>query len=1090
MKKRLKLILRKCCIIMLLTFLIINFKVDAFALGVSPGENGNNQSGLQQEPRLISGIVSDFNSGEALIGVTVLIKGVENIGTVTDINGKFSINIPKEYNTLIFSYVGYESKEVLLKERNFIEVRLKESISSLEEVVVTAVGIAANKRGLGYSIEEMDKSEIENANEANIISALSGKTAGVVITSSSGSPGASANIRIRGNKSINSSNAPLFIVDGVPIDNSSIGNGTVGVDVSNRAIDINPNDIESISVLKGPAATALYGIRAANGAVLITSKKGGKGKPRVTYRSSYGADWANKFPARQSIYAQGTYSGGNAVYQGPETGQSNSYGPKISELEFDGDETYLYDQNGRLVPVGNGNGTPANIYDPLEDFFVTGNTYDNNLSVSGGSEKMTYYLSGGYYNQSGIVPNSKWERTSFKANFEINLTDKIKAGSNTTIVRSGGDRTTRGNSLSGVAIGLYRTPISFDNGNGKTGIDAANDPDSYMFNDGTQRAYRGNASYDNPFWSVNRVLYNDEVNRIMQNAYLNYEILPWLTASYKLGFDHYSDKRQASWDINSGSENNGRVDVENILLSNINSDFLIFINKEFLDKIKLDVTLGHNYYTRDYSRREIEARDLTQQGWYSIYNATNYQVTDAISQRSLHGIFADVRLGWNRILYLNLTGRNDWSSTLPEKNNSFFYPTASFGFEFTELLGLTDSKWLSYGKLRASYGQVGNDPPPYRTSNVYRAASADGDNLLSGYDFPAFGVNAFERSSTLGNQELKAEKTTTLEFGGDFKFLLGRFNVDFTYFKATTRDLIVNAEISAASGFTSAPVNAGEIVNEGIELMVGITPVKKENLQWDMDINFTKIENTVIESPEGMDITMAEWSAVSSKIIEGEPYGVLVGTAYLRNEEGQMIIGADGWPLVNPEQIIVGDPNPDWIAGIRNSLTYKGLRLSALIDIRQGGDIWNGTKGVLNSIGVGEESGIDREVTDYVYEGVTETGEPNTVPVDFANPANGTSGIKWKKYGFLGLGEENIEDGSWIRLREVSLSYTLPARWFSNIALNSAIVTVSGRNLWLKTDYTGVDPETNLRGDSNIIGWDYFNLPNTKSITASISLNF
>lgn len=1045
---------------------------------------------LLQPERKITGTISDANTGEALVGATVTIKDLEHTGTVTDENGRFSILVPEGSNTLIFSYVGYDTKEVNIENRLVLDIWLVESVNELDEVVITAVGIEANRRGLGYSIEEVGEKDIENANEANIVSALSGKAAGVFVTSASGSPGASANIRIRGNKSINGSNAPLFIVDGLPVDNTSTGNGTVSVDVSNRAIDINPNDIESISILKGPAATALYGIRAANGAVIITTKKGVRGKPRIMISSAYGASKVNKLPARQYTYAQGTFSGGIAAYRGPETGESNSYGPKMSDLEFDGSDTYIYDKNGRLVPAGTGNGIPAIVYDPYETFFVTGHTFDNNVSVSGGSDMTTYYLSMGNFTQSGIVPKSDWSRTSFKSNVNYKITEKLSVGANTTVIRSGGDRATRGNALSGVGIGLYRTPVSFDNGNGKTGREAANDPDTYIFSNGEQRAYRGSNAYDNPFWSVNKVLFEDQVNRILQSINLAYEITPWLTASYKIGLDHYNDKRESVWDINSGSESLGRIDLNTIISTDINSDFLLLVKKDF-GEISLNGTFGHNFFSSNFINRSVTGREFTKQGFFHISNAAVIEADESIYRRQLYGIFADIRMDWKNIIYMNLTGRNDWSSTLPVQNNSFFYPTASLGLEFTELFGLTNSKWLSYGKIRSSYGQVGNDPGLYLTANYFNQASADGDNLLPANDFPAFGVNSFERSNVLGNADLKAEKTTTFEIGGDLKFLLGRVNLDFTYYKATTSDLIVNAEISAASGFTTAPVNAGEIVNEGVEMMLNVVPVKKESFRWDIDLNFTKFENTVTELPEGIDqISLITWSTFSSLILEGQPYGVMVGTAYQRDDQNRIIIGADGWPLVNTEQIIVGDPNPDWIAGLRNSLIYKNFRISALLDVRKGGDIWNGTMGMMNYLGVGEESGSDREVTGYIYEGVTETGEINTTPVDFANPANGATGIKWRKYGTLGLAENQVEDGSWIRLREVSLSCNLPPRWFTESSINGISLSVSARNLWLLTRYSGVDPETNLQGDSNSTGWDYFNLPNTKGVMATLSLTF
>jgi hypothetical protein len=346
-----------------------------------------------------------------------------------------------------------------------------------------------------------------------------------------------------------------------------------------------------------------------------------------------------------------------------------------------------------------------------------------------------------------------------------------------------------------------------------------------------------------------------------------------------------------------------------------------------------------------------------------------------------------------------------------------------------------------------------------------------------------------DRSSV--NADLKAEKTTTFEIGADLKLFKGRAAIDVTYYKATTNDLIVQSQISATSGFTIAPVNAGEILNEGVEVVLNVNPLKTPNFSWFVDLNFTKSKNIVTDLPEGIDqIELASFSALSSLVVEGEPYGILVGTAYSRNEDGQLIIGANGWPLTAPQQIKVGDPNPDWIGAVRNSLQYKGLMLSGLIDVRQGGDIYNGTKGVLDNLGTGEESGRDREVTGFIYEGVTETGEVNTTPVDFANPANGAAGIKWRRNGFLGLAEDNIEDGSWVRLRELTLSYALPKNLFENNILSDAQIAISGRNLWLHTNYSGVDPETNLRGDTNDTGWDYFNLPNTKSYTFSINLKF
>ncbi len=1038
-----------------------------------------------------SGNISDSRTGEPMIGVSVIAVEDKTIGTISDFEGKFELMLPDNITKLEFSYIGYVTQIIDLDGNGPLNVLMKEDYTQLEEIVVTAVGIEANKRLLGYSVNEIKAEDIANSNESNIVNALNGKTAGVLITSSSGAPGASANIRIRGNKSINGSNNPLIIVDGIPIDNSSAGNSNAGVDVSNRAIDINPNDIESVSVLKGPAATSLYGIRAANGALIITTKKGKKGVPVIQIKSSYGLSQVNKLPARQFTYAQGTYSGGEAIYKGPETGEANSYGPAISSLEYDGDQTYKYDERGRLVAQGTGNGIPATIFDPERDFFANGHSFDNNVSVSGGNDLMRYYISGGSLIQQGIVPKSTWSRYSFKGNFDVNLTKKLTLSTNTNVIKSGGDRKNKGNALSGVTIGLYRTPISFDNGAGYKGVAAADYERSYIFADGEQRSYRGSGLYDNPYWSVNRVPFTDDVNRVIQGIGLNYKLAEGIKVSYKVGLDSYSDKRDAAWDINSGSEIDGRIDKRTILSNDINSDLILNINKRIGEVWRLETTFGHNFFSSNYQSNTTRGLELTKQGFYSLTNAANIESDVSISQKKLFGVYGDIKVGWNDIVYLNFTGRNDWSSTLPKQNNSFFYPTVSGGVEFTELFGLTDSKYVSYGKIRASYGQVGNDAPAYRTQNYFIQAIAGGDGLLPSYSFPAFGVNAFERSSILGNADLKAEKTTTFEIGTDLKLFRGLASIDFTYYKAITTDLIVQSQISATSGYSSAFVNAGEILNEGIEVVLSLSPIRKENFKWDIDLNFTKSKNIVTDLPEGIDqLELASFSALSSLALEGQPYGVFVGTAYKRNEAGQLVIGVDGWPLTAAQQLQVGDPNPDWIGGMRNTIKYKNIVLSALLDVRHGGDIYNGTKGVLNNLGVGEESGRDRGVTGYIYEGVTATGEQNTVPVDFANPANGSAGIKWKKNGFLGLAEDNIEDGGWVRLREVSIGYNLPSNWFKKVQLSGATATFSGRNLWLKTKYTGVDPETNLRGDTNDTGWDYFNLPNTRSYNFSINLKF
>lgn len=1049
------------------------------------------------QDRTVSGKVTSADDGSSLPGVNVVVKGTTQ-GGVTDIDGNYKVSVPENGGTLVFSFIGLETQEIEIGNRSVIDVQMTSDVQQLGEVVVTAVGIEQNKRSLGYSVQNVKADDIVNAQEANIVNALNSKVAGVSVVSSSGSPGASSNIRIRGNTSINGSNSPLFVVDGVPIDNSSggLGNATDGVDNSNRAIDLNSADVESLTVLKGAAATALYGIRAANGAVIITTKKGQSGKAKVSFSSSFTIDEVNKLPEFQSTYAQGRPVGGVATWRGPETFEGFSWGPAIADLEFDGSD-YPFDVNGRLVPKGTGNGNPAKAYDNVESFFVKGKTYDNNLSVSGGNETSTYYLSVGNLQTSGVVPNSDWSRTTVKVTADTKITDKLKTGISATVSNTGGSRMQRGSNISGLALGLFRNTPTFDAGNGKTGQDAADDPATYELADGTQRSYRAGI-YDSPYWTVAKNRFNDNVDRVIGNVHLSYEIAPWFTVSYKIGMDHYTDQTKGFGDINSASFPTGSIWNVDINSTDLNSDLLLIFNKDISEDLTLNAILGHNYYTYNYYTHQTIGTDISIPGFDNMSNAATVTSSEGWSRKKINGVFGDIKLEYRNFLFLNLTGRNDWSSTLPESNNSFFYPAVSLGFDFTEAFGIANGSVLSYGKLRGSWGQVGNDALLYSTANYYNSAFVGGDGFIDGIQFPAFGGNAFERSNTLGNNELKAELTTTYEFGGEFKLFNGRLGIDYTYYNKSTSDQIINVNISNTTGFGGLIQNAGLIENKGHEVLLTATPVKVGDFSWDIEVNFTKYTTIVKELAPGIDrIFLAGFTSASSNVIAGEPYGVLYGDAFQRNDEDKLVIGSDGWPLVDPNgDKVLGDPTPDWLAGVRNTFRYKGFSLSALLDIRQGGDIWNGTNGIINYFGTSQQTADQRNIRGYVFDGVLADGNgeatttPNNIPVDFANPANGVGTYKWVRYGFGGLVEENIQDGSWVRLREVTLTYQFPSSLLSKAKISNASISLSGRNLWLSTKYTGIDPETNLTGASNGIGLDYFNMPNTKSYGATLRVSF
>ncbi|GAB4416002.1 MAG: SusC/RagA family TonB-linked outer membrane protein [Bacteroidia bacterium] len=1033
----------------------------------------------------VSGVVTAEESGDPIEGVAVLVKGT-TVGMFTGPDGRFSLQVPSNGSTLLFSFVGRRTVEEEIGGRSTINVSLEEDALLLDEVLVTAVGLETNRKALGYSVQNIDGDEIIGARETNLVNALNSKVAGVTVVSSSGSPGASANIRVRGSTSINGSNSPLFVVDGVPIDNSTDGNGVAGVDNANRAIDINPNDIASLTVLKGPAATVLYGIRAANGAVIITTKSGRAGKPKVTISAAYTQDQVNKLPDLQESYAQGRPVGGVPTWRGPNTGEGFSWGPRIADLEFDGSD-YPYDQNGRLVAKGTGNGVPARAYDPYT-FFVPGNTYDLNASVQGGTQDITYYISGGRLYQTGIVPNADFERNSFRTRIDARVTKRLKLGMAANFVNSGGNRIQRGSNISGVMLGLLRNTPTFDIGNGLEGQAAADDPTTYELPDGTQRSYRAGI-YDSPYWTVNKNPFVDNVNRIIGYASATYEFTPWLSLSYKLGTDNYSDRRNQAIDINSADTPDGFVEQSTRTSTDLNSDLLLQLNKSFGD-LSVNAVLGHNYYSTRVVTQTTQGFTLSKSGFYHISNATDILGFESISQRKLMGVFGSVNLGYKDYLFVELSARNDWASTLPEGANSFFYPAASLGFAFTELLGMRENPIFPYGKLRVSWGQVGNDAPIYATSNYFNASFSGGDGFITGISYPAFGTNSFERDITLGNSQLRPETTTTFEIGGEFKFINGRLGLDVTYYDAQSRDQVIFVQLPASTGFTDFAQNAGLITNRGIELVATGTPFKGD-FTWDISLNFTRYRNIVDSLAEGIEeIGLAGFVSTSSRVIAGQPYGAIFGNGYQKDDEGRTIIGNNGWPLLDPVQRMVGDPNPDWIMGLRNTFSYKGVSLSALIDVRQGGDVWCGTCGILDYFGTSQRSADERELTNFVFEGVKADGTPNTTAVALADPAGGINGYYRVRYGFGGTSEESMFDGSWIRLREVTLTYSFPRNFVSKLNLGEASISLTGRNLWLQTDFPGIDPETNLTGASNGFGLEYFNMPNTRSYGAVLRVGF
>lgn len=1053
--------------------------------------------------RSITGTVTD-KSGEPLIGASVVVKGTSS-GTVTDVDGNYSLNVPQSGSMLTFSYTGYETQDVSLGASNVVNVSLKESAALLDEVVVTAVGLSANKGDLGYSVQSVKGDEVNRSGETNLVAALAGKAAGVQVASSGGTAGAAAQIRIRGNKTIIGNNSPLFVVDGVPIDNSTFTTadspedavsdlGSGGVNNSNRAIDINPNDIASMTILKGPAATALYGIRAANGAIVIKTKRGQAGKPRIQIASSVTLDQVNKLPEIQQEYAQGNPVNGVPTFQSPMTGSVTgfSWGPNISELRY-ADEPSMWDRNGLIVPASDPRATNrmVNAYDNPGEFFETANTFNNYVSVSGGTEQINYYLSAGNLTQTGIIPNTDFSRTSFKATVGAQLTDRLKATMSANYIRSGGKRAQNGSNTSGVMLGLMRTTPTFDNRNG---VDPDEDASAYQFEDGRPRSYRGllgdRAIYDNPYWTVYKNFLTDNVNRVIGFTQLDYDLFQGFTATARLGVDNYSDFRKFRNDIGSGTLPAGQVVNHNITSTDLNVDILGTYKKELSSGIGINAIVGWNFYDKQVDNRREDGQGLASRGFFNMASASSLSVVERPTQRQLFGVYGDIRLDFKNTFFLNVTGRNDWSSTLPESNNSFFYPAVAVGWSFSESFGITTG-FLSYGKLRASWGKVGNDAPFALTNTGFQQARVrDGWTTPNGVIFPALGTNSFIPDATLGNNELKPEFTTTTEIGVDLRLLNNRVTADITVYEALSQDVINLVDISRASGFLQRAINTGEIENRGIEAVLSGLVVDGSDFSYEVGLNFNKYESIVNEIAPGLNVITIDPFG-TQRIQVGEPYGIFFGTRFLRDDEGRMVIDpSDGMPLQDPVNGKVGDPTPDFTLGFRNTFTYKGIGLSFLFDWKKGGDVYNGTSGVLNNFGVGIET-LDRNER-VVFDGVLadENGNPtdiiNTIEVVKGGTDGGTN--YYQNYGFVNLDELTVQDGSYFRLRDVNLSYTIPASSLGGV-IQSVGITLSARNVFLITDYTGIDPETNLTGDaSNVFSYDYFNNPNTRSYGLKLSL--
>jgi TonB-linked SusC/RagA family outer membrane protein len=1046
------------------------------------------------QTRTVSGKVTSSQDGMGIPGVTVVVKGT-TIGAITDLDGKYQINVRPEHRTLVFSYISMRTVEVTLSNQNVINVTMEPDVFQIDEVVVTAIGVSRESKALGYAVQSVGSDAIVRSAATNPINALSGKVAGVQITNSSGAAGASSFMTIRGTASITGNNQPLFVVDGVPIDNSQLTSGNpddgsnnllYGVALSNRVIDLNPEDIESVNILKGGAATALYGLRAANGAVIITTKKGsslGGKRTNVAFNSSVTFEQISQMPPLQLKYAQGvgTYS--------PTT--TAVWGPALTDLRFDGSTTNPDYPLGNIVPA---NGAPPGAlpipgYDNVASFFQTGVAYNNSIALSGGNDNSTYYLSIANSTNKGVVPNNTFDRTNITLASETKLSDKFKSETRMAYANSGGIRIQQGSNTSGVMLALLRMPPNFDITAGVD--DPVNNRASYMRPDGRQRnAYR-TGGYDNPFWTVNMNQFKDIVNRLTGHTALSYVANEWLTVTYRIGTDWYSDRRKQYFARGSRTAPNGRIYEQQFFVQDINSDLLFAINKRINEDITFNALIGQNMFQTSFQNLYVQGDNLTVPEFYHLSNAATYITRELKSRKRTAAIYADLGASYKNMLYFNATGRNEWSTTLPESNNSFFFPSFNGSFVFTELPALKENAILPYGKLRASYAIIANDAFAYGTLSSFTGA-AFADGWTDGISFPFLGQPGFTLSTVLPNSELEPEFLKSFEIGFDLKFFRNRLGLDFTWYNNKNEKLILSVPIAKSSGYYAANLNAATMSNKGIELTLRGTPVQTKSLNWNIDINFTKNVNEVLALAEGVDnVFLAGFVGSQTRAVVGQSYGSIFGNDWKRDANGNILIVDDpnawnyGYPESDENETNLGNVMPDWTMGINNSFSWKGLSLSFLFDIKKGGKMWNGTKGALYFFGTHKDTESRGDGAVYVFEGVKmSNGQPNDIKV--------AKDINWYRNGegsgFTGPAGQFVESTDWVRLRELTLSYQLNRSLLNKTFLNSAELFVTGRNLWLSTPYTGVDPETSLIGAGNGQGLDYFNMPGVKSYTVGLRL--
>jgi TonB-linked SusC/RagA family outer membrane protein len=1058
---------------------------------------------------IVKGTVTD-NQGVPFPGINVIENNTSN-GVLTDFDGLYTLALKTESPSLTFSYLGFKTVIIEVGSKDVINIVMIEDIESLDEVIVNAIGITKKKDNLGYASSTVKGDAIVKSGEANVLNSLSGKASGVRISRTSGDPGAGSFIQIRGLSSIANNTQPLIIVDGIPISNDVRGNsGRGGVSQQSRLNDINPNDIETMDILKGASAAALWGTQALGGVIVITTKSGKyNSKLSVSLRSTYSLDQINaKYPT-QRRYGQGD----NGVYN---QRARDSWGDLISARSGENDEfntsgEFYIDQDGRTYyPILNKNSRAIYSDSNFDQVFGNGHFFENNLSLSGGTAKSTMFFSLSNLDQDGIVKNnSDYKRSTLRFNAKTKFTDATSLKVSSTYSRTSSNRIRLGANSSGLYLGLLRNPADFDI-SGYRGDYFASSDSSPIPN--RHRSYReplgadGTATFNNPLWTINEQENIAKVDRFITNFEFETSPSSWLTLIARAGVDHYSENKSEFITPGSaaGAFTLGFIDQSTASNTIFNTDFIARSTFNIKNIVDGSFLVGFNYNSKSRNVNGAEGTGFIQfqdvaSGIRDIDNTLieNTAVTSTFGQERTAGLYSSLSFSLYDMLFIDSTIRIENASAFGENSdNPFIFPSTSLAWQFTKLDIFKDSNIISFGKLRASYGEVGVQPARYNTSNIFVSPTYS-DALGGGLNAGLFGNGAFVPSANRGNPSLRPERKKEFEIGTDLRFFKNRLSLGVTYFQNVTEDVLLNFPVANSTGFSRIYKNGAEIQNKGLELDLGYKILNTNDFSWSMNLNYTQIKNEVTDLAGAESINLGGLAAVSSRAVEGQALGVLWGSRTLRNDDGSVVFDEFGFPVQDQLEGVIGDPNPDWQGGITSTFKYKNFSLSVLFETYQGADIFAGTKSVMNDLGTWAGTGSDVTATRNYFESngnIINIGE--TFRGNIADFGAGTVALTEAWYngdgGFFGGGNDElyIEDGSWSRLREISLSYTWNTDWLKKATtLKSIEFSVTGRNLILWTKFEGNDPDTNLSGVSAARGIDYFNNPGTKSFIFSAAFN-